>query len=236
MKGSNFPARLTFAIGLLAILAFATGPLLAHAEMVPPIAGFGVFALGILLSLATIVIGLFYALRGRGAGALWIGLLLALVVVGVTARAASRGRGVPRINDITTDTQNPPAFTHAQSLPGNQGRDMSYPGEGFAQQQRDGYRELAGLPVAMAPDQAFSRVQLAAHGFPKWTITEEDMQGHRLEGYETSDMFRFKDDFVIEVRPAATGSVVQMRSKSRDGKGDLGVNARRIAAFFEKLK
>jgi uncharacterized protein (DUF1499 family) len=235
MKGS-FSARLTLIAGLLAIAAFAVGPLLAHAEVVRPIAGFGLFALGILLALVTIIVGAVTALRGRGAGGVWIGLVLALAVVAITAKAASRGSGVPRINDITTDVQNPPSFVKAQTLAGNQGRDMSYPGEEFARQQRDGYGELAGLPLAMPPDQAFARVQLAAHGFPKWTITEEDMQGRHLEGYETSDLFRFRDDFAIEVRPASSGSVVQMRSKSRDGKGDLGVNAKRIAAFFEKLK
>jgi uncharacterized protein DUF1499 len=29
---------------------------------------------------------------------------------------------------------------------------------------------------------------------------------------------------------------VQMRSKSRDGKGDVGANAARIRAFFNRLK
>ena len=45
-----------------------------------------------------------------------------------------------------------------------------------------------------------------------------------------------QDDFVVEVRPQDGGSVVQMRSKSRDGKGDVGANAARIKAFFEKLR
>ena len=35
------------AIGLLAVLAMLLGPLLAHVEVVPPLAGFGMFALGV---------------------------------------------------------------------------------------------------------------------------------------------------------------------------------------------
>jgi uncharacterized protein (DUF1499 family) len=56
------------------------------------------------------------------------------------------------------------------------------------------------------------------------------------EGFSTSRLFRFKDDFVIEVRPYETGSIVQMRSKSRVGRGDVGANAARIETFFAKLR
>ena len=234
MNGSK--SRLAFVTGLAAIAAFAIGPLLAHGEIVAPLTGFAIFALGILLAVVTLVIVIVSLVRGRRGSPIWIGLLLALVVVGVTARIVSSRGNVPRINDITTDTQDPPRFAHAQTLPENQGRDMGYPGEEFARQQRDGYGEIAGLRLALPPDQAFSRVQLSARGMPGWTLTQEDMQGRRLEGFETSNLFRFRDDFVIEVRPDGPGSIVHMRSKSRDGQGDLGVNAKRIQAFFARLK
>jgi len=38
------------------------------------------------------------------------------------------------------------------------------------------------------------------------------------------------------VRPRDGGSIVEMRSKSRDGKGDIGANAKRIESFFARLK
>ena len=44
-------------------------------------------------------------------------------------------------------------------------------------------------------------------------------------------IFRFVDDIAIRVRPTASGTVVDVRSKSRDGRGDLGANAERIRAF-----
>jgi uncharacterized protein (DUF1499 family) len=68
-----------------------------------------------------------------------------------------------------------------------------------------------------------------------WTITAERSADRALEGFATSKVFRFKDDFVVEVREANGGSVVHMRSKSRDGKGDIGANAARVQAFFFKL-
>ena len=236
MADSQSPGRLAFFTGLAAAAAFAIGPLVAYGEVVPPMTGFILFALGILLALVTIVLALVSVVRGRRSGALWLGLLLALAVVGVTFGIVSRRGNFPRINDITTDTQNAPRFTHAQTLPENQGRDMSYPGEDFARQQREGYGEITGLRLPLPPDQAFARVQLAARGVPGWKLTQEDMQGRRLEGYETSNLFRFRDDFVIEVRPDGDASIVHMRSKSRDGQGDLGVNAKRIQEFFARLK
>ncbi|MGD0120687.1 MAG: DUF1499 domain-containing protein, partial [Candidatus Binatus sp.] len=41
---------------------------------------------------------------------------------------------------------------------------------------------------------------------------------------------------VIQVRPTPDGaSLIEMRSKSRDGVGDFGVNARRIHRFFDRV-
>ena len=113
---------------------------------------------------------------------------------------------------------------------------MAYPGPSFAEQQRAGYPELAPLPMAGSPDDVFKRVEAAARQMPTWQITRRDPAAHALEGVDTTALFQFQDDFVIEVRPQGSGSVVQMRSKSRDGKGDIGANAARINAFFAKLK
>jgi uncharacterized protein (DUF1499 family) len=230
-------ARTVRLLGIIALAAFVVGPAVAHFEVVAPIQGFGVFALGILLGLLATILGavaLFRAAPGGRSTAL-VGLVLGLGVVTATIVAARGGAGLPRINDITTDTENPPSFVNAPNLPENSGRDMAYPGEEFARQQKAGYPNLAALRLPIPPEQAFSRVQLAARGVDSWTITREDATARALEGYDTSALFRFKDDFVIEVRPADGGSAVHMRSKSRDGKGDVGANAKRIESFFARL-
>ncbi len=230
-------ASLAIWLGRIAIVGFLVGPLLAYLGVLPPIGGFAIFGVGVLCSLLGTIIGLIALLRGPASsrGAVLSGFVPALAVLVVTAFLASRGGNVPRINDITTDTANPPQFVHALTLPGNQDRDMAYPGESFASQQQAGYPDLAPLRLKQPPDEAFSRAQLAARSMPGWTITREDSAAHAIEGTETSNLFRFVDDFVIEVRPADGGSVVQMRSKSRVGKGDVGANAKRIKAYFAKL-
>jgi uncharacterized protein (DUF1499 family) len=219
-------------LGSAAAVLFALGPLVAHLTLVPALVGFALFGVGGLLGIVALVIGVIAAARGAGLGA---GLALGAVVsVTFIAIAMPSGR-VPRINDITTDTTNPPQFVKAGSLEGNQHRDMTYPGASFAEQQRAGYADLGPLRVGAAPDDAFKRVEATARQMPTWEITRDDAAARALEGVDTTRLFRFKDDFVIEVRPQDGGSVVQMRSKSRDGKGDVGANAARIEAFLARL-
>ena len=59
----------------------------------------------------------------------------------------------------------------------------------------------------------------------------------RFEATETSAFFQFKDDVVLRVRPSETGerSIVDMRSVSRVGISDLGMNAKRVRAFLADL-
>src|SRR5713226_3671547 len=67
-----------------------------------------------------------------------------------------------------------------------------------------------------------------------WRISRADADS--FEAIATSRLFGFQDDIVIRVRPDGTGtSRVDMRSKSRDGKGDRGVNAARIRAYMVEL-
>jgi uncharacterized protein (DUF1499 family) len=227
--------RFTMFLGIAATAGLVGAPLLTRYNVIPPLAGFGAFALGGLLGLLTLVLGLIAAVR-RGVVSAGPVLVGGLLLTGVFMAVALPARSYPRINDITTDIANPPQFVIAGSLPGNQGRDMRYPGAEFAEQQRAGYPTLAALKVNAPPDQVFQRVVTVAREMPTWEITRNDAATRALEGVATSKWFRFKDDFVIEVRPDNGGSIVQMRSKSRIGKGDVGANAARIAAFFAKLQ
>src|SRR5207247_5145519 len=61
--------------------------------------------------------------------------------------------------------------------------------------------------------------------------------GGRIEATATTAWFGFKDDVVIRVTPrGADSAVVDMRSKSRVGKSDVGANAARIGDYFAALK
>jgi uncharacterized protein (DUF1499 family) len=72
-----------------------------------------------------------------------------------------------------------------------------------------------------------------------WAIAAVDPRAGTLEATATTLFFRFKDDVVVRVRPdslRAGGSVVDVRSISRVGVSDVGVNAKRIRAFLADLE
>jgi uncharacterized protein (DUF1499 family) len=220
------------AVGLLAVLAMLLGPLAAHFAIVPPLAGFVLFALGGIVSIVVGLASLVQRARGRAmtaGGAL--GLVAALVFLGL----ASRGGGHPRINDFTTDPTDPPAFRHATSLPVNAGRDMAYPAD-YAQIQRECCADLHPARLRIPPAEAYATALAIARRTPSWTVVHEDAGALAIEAVSTSGLFRFQDDVAIRVRPDDGGSRIDMRSKSRDGQGDLGVNAARIRAFIGELE
>lgn len=70
-----------------------------------------------------------------------------------------------------------------------------------------------------------------------WTITYTKEEEGIIEGFAKTPLIGFKDDFIIRISElSGSGVVVDMRSRSRVGKGDLGANAKRITNYFEKLR
>lgn len=215
------------------LFCFVAGPLLAHFRLAVPLVGFGIFAAGGLLSLIGSIAGIVQWMRARPVP--WSALGPTLAASVAFLGAASRGVGVPRINDITTDTENPPQFQAALRQPANAGRDMSYPRE-FAAQQRAAYPDIRPLTIHQGLHETYIRVLQAARSFPSFELIHSDRDRGVVEGTDTSWVFRFQDDFVIEIRVENDACVVHMRSRSRDGKGDLGANAARIRAFLERVR
>jgi uncharacterized protein (DUF1499 family) len=220
-------------LGLAAAGFVAIGVALAALQILPAFNGFLIMVLGLgmaLVGLVTSIVGIVATSPGKGRegrSTAIRGLLLSLGTIAVLAVPASRGRDVPRINDITTNVEDPPVYVKA--IEANPGRDMAYPGATFAEQQQKAYPDLATVVVEDAPDAAFDKVHTALAGMPRMAITDENRAEGRIEATETSALFHFKDDVVVRIRPFQDGgSRIDVRSKSRDGKGDLGVNAKRI--------
>lgn len=225
------------ALAALPLAVQLAGVALAHFEIAPAMAGFLIFVVAGLVGLIGLISIGERRIRKRPAPGWPADALLALPVLAVFAGAAP-GIGYPRINDVTTDLREPPELTHAASLPENRGRDMNFP-KPFAEIIRAGYPDLKPwTSVSLGNNQAdalFDRVAALAKAREDWTVTRVDPAAHIIEGTATTRLFRFKDDFAIRVQPEGEGVRVDMRSKSRDGQGDLGANARRIQSFFAEL-
>ena len=143
-------------------------------------------------------------------------------------------RSVPAINDITTDTENPPPFVALIPLRAGASVPAAHPGGETAQIQRRAYPDIRPLELPVPPFAAFTRALNAAKGMG-WHIEAADAATGRIEATATTPWFGFRDDVVIRVAPTSTGSRVDVRSVSRVGKSDLGTNAKRIRAYLAKL-
>ena len=92
------------------------------------------------------------------------------------------------------------------------------------------------LKVGLPTNEAFQRALDAAKAMSGWTVVDSDPATGRIEANETSRWFHFVDDIAIRVAADGAGSRIDIRSVSRQGRSDFGVNARRIRAYMETLK
>jgi uncharacterized protein (DUF1499 family) len=162
---------------------------------------------------------------------------MSLVVMAGPAVFVQKVLGVPAIHDITTDTDNPPGFVDVVPLRQAAGavNPPEYLGEAVAVQQRKAYPDIAPLDLTGAPAESFMRAAATARAMG-WEIVAEKPAEGRIEATAVTPWFGFKDDIVIRVAAIASGSRIDVRSKSRVGRGDVGANAARIRAYLAKLR
>lgn len=241
---TSFCAHASALLGAIAVALVLFGPLGALAGFWSPLTGFALFALGVIPgTVVVLVLGLTGLLRTRrgsgrdGASQAWAGTVMGILLAGVWVFTVSTVGDKPAIHDITTDLEDPPAFLAAQEDPANSDRDLSYPhgGEQTRSQQRRAYPDLAPIELDLSPAEALDRSLVVAETLD-WVVVAVDRDGGRFEAYDRTAIFRFTDDVVVRVRPAAGGgSVIDVRSTSRVGNSDLGANADRIRAFQHRL-
>ena len=142
---------------------------------------------------------------------------------------------VPPIHDVTTDPDNPPAFVAAAALRKAQNLNTTDYDPKLPAQQRRVFADLTPIVLDLPPDRAFARATATAQRLG-WKVTESDPAAGRIEATETSRWFRFVDDVVIRIAPAPGGSRIDLRSSSRVGRSDFGVNAARIRRFAAAVR
>lgn len=200
----------------------------------------GVSLLGMLVGIAAAVTALVALAHGGAAGGArglqaWVALAVGALPFVLVAPTIVKGTRVPRINDVTTNVEDPPVFEHLAVLPEGKSMKLDFPAS-FGPQIRSGYPDLAPVELPGTPDEVFDRARRIAQTMPGWAMTAADPAKRTIEASQETGVFHFVDDVVIRVRPDGAGTVVDVRSRSREGKGDFGVNAARIRAYVARLK
>lgn len=235
-RGSGRWALLMTVLGAVGLVVGLYG-VRTGALPLPVALGFG-FGGGLLLCLQAVVSGLFSLAIGDHKQTAFVTMLLAAGLAYLPLTYVLKARSVPPIHDISTDTDDPPAFVAVVPLrkKSNASNPPEYAGAEAAAKQKEAYADLAPVILEVPPDQAFAKALLAAKAMPDWEIVEENAAEGRIEATATSRFMGFKDDVVIRVRAEGAGSRVDIRSKSRVGGSDVGANADRIRAYVAKLK
>jgi uncharacterized protein (DUF1499 family) len=184
------------------------------------------------------IVSLAFGLRGGSWSTVACAVLAFLVAAGTAAVPLDMRRtagAVPAIHDITTDTERPPEFSALRGVREHSANGAAYGGPDVAAQQKAAYPDITSARLPAPPARALARAEAAARELG-WTIVAVAPSDGRLEATDTTRWFGFKDDVVVRVSPDSSGSRVDVRSVSRVGKSDLGINARRIRAFLAVLR
>lgn len=247
MQQHSIPPAQPVSDGVLFALAFALTAVLAAVG-----AGLGVrwgwwsfgtgfsilkyAVVGALVSVPLSLLGLWFVVRCRRRGRGWalLALVAGLAGVWVPLYTLYTARGLPPIHDISTDLDHPPEFVAVLAPRAGASNPAAYGGAPVAAQQKRYYPDIQPLTLALPPARVFPQALAVAQAMG-WEVVEANEREGRIEATATTFWFGFKDDVVVRLTPAGSGSRIDVRSLSRVGVSDLGVNAQRIRAYLERL-
>jgi len=234
--------HLALILAIVAVLLLAAGPLGWRAGWWHYSIGFFyLMAWSAYCGLAAVAVAIIALVFGRRINA---GRQIAIGVIAFVIGAAiayvpwhwNNLRGAyPRVNDVTTDFDNPPSLAFAEAMrKAEHGHPVAYDGAKAAPQKKS-YPDIAPAMLTLPPDQAFDRA-LATAKATGWTIIQSDPETGTIDADDRSRWFGFTDDIAIRVSPAGGGSRVDIRSGARLGGGDYGVNAARVRTYLAALR
>ena len=203
--------------------------------------GFAMLQWSVYIAIAAAVISLFGIIIARpatekeGLYRAIVGLAIAAPVIIIPLLWKQTAQEVPRIHDITTDTENPPQFEAIVPLRRDAANTLQYGGAVIVEQQKQAYPDIKPFVVDVAPAELFDTALATARDMG-WEIVAVEKEDNRIEATATTFWFGFKDDVVIRISPHNAGSELNIRSVSRVGRSDVGTNAERIRGFLNKLK
>lgn len=174
-----------------------------------------------------------------GAGNATIGMIAGLTMLIMPIWSLPALMLLPRIHEVSTDTQRPPAFNRLADRHHIVGANPAiYQREG-ATLQLAAYPDLKALVINRSSDEAYASVKGAVEELGWKIVSEQAPSGTQsgiIEAVDRTFVFGFIDDVVIRVTAQGRETRVDVRSSSRHGQHDLGRNASRVRTFFAEVK
>ena len=241
MERQKWWAKAILVGSVIGLVSLAVGALGTKAGIWGFQAGLGLFAIGGVLGGLSLVLGLIGLIvtfaKGLAAerATIAVGVIIAAVLAGIFGSQFLAAQAVPPIHNISTDTIDPPQFNRIIALRGESSNPHAYDAAKLAEVQKAAYPSVQPLVSDVDADEMFNRAH-AVLDTMGLEIVDSDANTRIIEATATTFWFGFKDDVVVRVRPNGAGSIVDIRSVSRVGQSDIGVNAKRILAILAALQ
>jgi hypothetical protein len=225
--------------GLTAILLLLATGVGYQKEAFDLAQAFNLLRIGAMLGIAGAGFSIFFILWQRPEG-VSLAVIVVSAILGIVAfympyRQLLLSQRLPAIHDISTDTNNPPAFVAVARVRTSAQNPVTYDGPQTAALQRQFYPDIRTVMFSHSVDDVFAASMELMEEFD-WRIAEANAEQGRIEATVTSQWFGFKDDVVIRLaRNSDSTTTVDVRSKSRVGITDVGSNAQHVRTFINAL-
>ena len=168
--------------------------------------------------------------------ALMVGAVLALVPVGFVLPQLQKANSVPPIHDITTNPMDPPVFFEIKKRRVHALNDLVYgdaarSAEDMEALQDEYYPDLKTVLTPLSVAESLTQSEAVLREMALEIINVYPALGV-VEATATTQWFQFKDDLIVRIRSEGGQTLIDVRSVSRVGQSDLGVNAERIRRFI----
>jgi uncharacterized protein (DUF1499 family) len=224
---------------VVAIVLLVASPLTNQLGLVDFTVAIPMFLAGAVVTLLAILVGIGGIVTTRsaaGRGKALTALVGGIIIIGITVLMIAPNMSNPPIHDITTDTVNAPEFVALRTARDAAPNETDYEGGDVAAQQLAAFPNLMTFVSTQPGRNVFDASEQIARDMG-WEIAAAVPAEGRIEATATTRIFGYKDDVVIRIRPTMDGTtVVDVRSASRVGGGDLGANAARITEFLTALQ
>lgn len=224
-------------ISLIAFLLVALPAPLYRFGVVELGTAFAGFKFGLVVGIAALVLLAIQVLFKRKTVSLAsaaIAVIFSAIAIALPLGMMTTAKNVPPIHDISTDVVNPPEFVAIAPLRTDAPNPVEYAGAEAAEQQRTAYPDLQTLTYSQSKPELVEASKQAVENLG-WELVNTDADKGIVEATDTTAWFGFKDDVIIRVTDNNSERLVDIRSKSRIGKSDLGKNAARIHALIDEL-
>jgi hypothetical protein len=232
----RFIARLGLVLAIAGAVGLVLSPIGYRLGWFPiPFALLTLLKWATIVTLAAAVLCLIVAVTSANSrGIAIVGLIISVAFGALPLMNIIKARSVPMIHDITTNTDDPPAFVALESVRAASPNGAEYGGPEVAAKQNAAYPKVITYESSRSPEELFGAAERLANE-AGWEIAAADMRQGRIEATDTTAIYGFKDDIVIRITATDGGSQLDIRSMSRVGLSDVGKNAARIGSFLASL-